>query len=144
MLTVSCISHIALRVKDIERSLDFYVRKLGFKEMFRLEREGKLWLMYIRVTDSQYLELFPEGQGERPAAPDAIGYNHMCLEVPDIGASVKELEVLGIPLTRPKIKAADGNWQTWIEDPDGHRIELMQIAEDGMQMDAIRRLRQPA
>jgi len=144
MLTVSCISHVALRVKDIGRSLDFYVGKLGFKEMFRLERDGKLWLMYIRVTDTQYLELFPEGQGERPAAPTAIGYNHICLAVPDMEQSVKQLEALGIPLTRPKIKAADGNWQTWIEDPDGHRIELMQIAKDGMQVEAIRRMRQSA
>jgi lactoylglutathione lyase len=144
MLTVSAISHVALRVKNIERSLDFYVAKLGFKEMFRLERDGKLWLMYIRVTDTQYLELFPEGKGEHPAAPDAVGYNHICLEVPDIEQSVQELAALGIPLTRPKIKAADGNWQTWIEDPDGHRIELMQLSKDGMQIEAIRRISQPA
>ena len=68
----------------------------------------------------------------------------MCLEVPDIERTVRELEALGIPLTRPKIKAIDGNWQTWIEDPDGHRIELMQMAEDGMQLDAIRRMRETA
>ena len=144
MLTVSCITHIAIRVKDMDRSLAFYVGKLGFKEMLRLEREGKLWLLYLRVTDTQYLEIFPDGEGERAPEREAVGYNHMCFEVPDIEQTARELETLGIPLARPKIKAIDGNWQTWIEDPDGHRIELMQLARDGMQIEAIRRIRQPA
>jgi lactoylglutathione lyase len=144
MLTVSCVTHVAIRVKDIDRTLDFYVGKLGFKEMFRLEREGKLWLMYLRITDTQYLEVFPEGQGDRAPEREVVGYNHMCLEVPDIEQTVRELEALGIPLIRPKIKAIDGNWQTWIEDPDGHRIELMQMAKDGMQLEAIRRMREIA
>ena len=52
---------------------------------------------------------------------------------------MRELEVAGIALIRPKIKALDGNWQTWIADPDGHRIELMQMAPDGMQAQAIAR-----
>ena len=144
MLTVSCITHIAIRVKDVARSLEFYVDRLGFKEMLRLERDGKLWLLYLRITDTQYLEIFPDGEGERAAEREAVGYNHMCFEVPDIEQTVHELEAMGIPLTRPKILAADGNWQTWIEDPDGHRIELMQMAEDGLQLKAIRRMRSAA
>src|SRR5262245_16708342 len=144
MLTVSCITHIAIRVKDIGRSLNFYVNKLGFAEMLRLERDGKLWLLYLRVTDTQYPEVFPDGEGDRAAEREAVGYNHMCFEVPDIEQTVRELEALGIPLIRPKIKAADGNWQTWIEDPDGHRIELMQMAEDSLQLKAIRRMHEAA
>jgi lactoylglutathione lyase len=144
MLTVSCITHIAIRVKDVARSLDFYVGKLGFKEMLRLERDGKLWLLYLRITDTQYLEVFPDGEGERAAEREAVGYNHMCFEVPDIEQTVRELEALGIPLARPKILAADGNWQTWIEDPDGHRIELMQMAGDSLQLKAIRRMHEAA
>jgi lactoylglutathione lyase len=137
MLTVSSIGHVAIRVKDIDRALDFYVNKLGFAEMLRLERDGKLWLIYLRITDEQYLEVFPEGEGDRAAEREAVGYNHMCVTVPDIEQSVRELEALGIPLIRPKILAIDGNWQTWIEDPDGHRIELMQMMDDSLQLKAI-------
>lgn len=144
MLTVSCITHVAIRVKDVDRSLAFYVGKLGFKEMLRLERDGKLWLLYLRITDTQYLEVFPDGEGERAAEREAVGYNHMCFEVPDIEQTVRELETLGIPLARPKIKAADGNWQTWIEDPDGHRIELMQMDPESLQLEAIRKMRAAA
>ena len=28
----------------------------------------------------------------------------------------------GVPLSRPKKVAADGNAQAWVEDPDGHLI----------------------
>lgn len=141
MLTVSSIAHVAIRVKDIDRSLDFYVGKLGFREMMRLDRDGRLWLVYLRITDDQYLEIFPEGEGEAVPGPAALGYNHMCLQVPDIERTVLELQAAGIPLSRPKIKAIDGNWQTWIDDPDGHRIELMQMEEDSLQLAAIRRMR---
>jgi lactoylglutathione lyase len=144
MLTVSSMAHVAIKVKNIDRSLDFYINRLGFAEMLRLERDGRLWLIYLRITDSQYLEIFPEGEGERAAEREAVGYNHMCLEVPDIEATMRELEAIGVATIRPKIKAADGNWQTWIEDPDGHRIELMQMDADSLQLKAIERMRAAA
>ena len=114
---------------------------LGFTEMLRLDREGRLWLVYLRITDDQYLEVFPEGEGERASEREAVGYNHMCLQVPDIEQTVRELNEAGVEMIRPKVQGADGNWQTWIEDPDGHRIELMQMAADSMQAQAIARLK---
>jgi lactoylglutathione lyase len=141
MLTVSAITHVAIRVQDIDRTLDFYINKLGFSELLRLDRDGRLWLVYLRITDDQYLEVFPEGRGGDAPGAETVGYNHMCLSVPSIDQTVRELEAAEIPLFRPKVQGADGNWQTWIVDPDGHRIELMEMASDGMQAKAIARLR---
>jgi lactoylglutathione lyase len=140
MLTVSSIAHVAIRVKDVPRTLDFYVGKLGMREMMRLDREGSLWLLYLRITDTQFLEVFPDGVGERAAEREAVGYNHVCLEVADIDVAARELEAIGVPLIRGKQMGADGNWQAWIEDPDGHRIELMQMMPDGLQVRAIARM----
>jgi lactoylglutathione lyase len=140
MLTVSSIAHVAIRVKDVPRTLDFYVGKLGMREMMRLDREGSLWLLYLRITDTQFLEVFPDGVGERAAEREAVGYNHVCLEVADIDVAARELEAAGVPLIRGKQMGADGNWQAWIEDPDGHRIELMQMMPDGLQVRAIARM----
>src|SRR3712207_2744851 len=140
MLTVSSIAHVAIRVKDATRTLDFYTNKLGFSEMMRLDRDGRLWLVYLRITDDQFLEVFPEGEGERAAEREAVGYNHMCLEVSDIDVALRELDAAGVPLIRDKQMGADGNWQAWIEDPDGHRIELMQMMPDSLQAKAIARM----
>jgi lactoylglutathione lyase len=140
MLTVSSIAHVAIRVKDVDRSLDFYVGKLGMREMMRLDRDGRLWLLYLRITDTQFLEVFPEGVGERAAEREAVGFNHICLEVGDIDAALRELQTAGVALIRDKQMGADGNWQAWIEDPDGHRIELMQMMPDSLQAKALARM----
>ncbi|MET0744565.1 MAG: VOC family protein [Microvirga sp.] len=137
MLTVSSIAHIAIRVKDVPRTLDFYVGQLGMREMMRLDRDGRLWLLYLRVTDNQFLEVFSEGVGERAAERDAVGYNHLCLEIPDIDVALRELADAGVPIAREKQMGQDGNWQAWIEDPDGHRIELMQMMPDSLQARAL-------
>ena len=141
MKSITGIGHVAIRVKDIGRTLDFYVGKLGFSEMMRLDRDGRLWLLYLRITDDQYLEIFPEAVGDQAPPREANGLNHLCLTVDSIDAALAELERADIPLASPKKLGADGNMQAWIEDPDGNRIELMQMAPDSLQARAIERMR---
>lgn len=60
----------ALKVADVARSLEFYRERLGFAEMMRLNNDdGSLWLVYLRITDTQ-LELFPGGQGSRASGSE--------------------------------------------------------------------------
>lgn len=141
MKNIVGIGHIAIRVKDIDKTLAFYRDKLGFKEMFRIERDGRLWLMYLRVTDTQYIELFPDAVGDRAPSREAVGLNHICLEVDSIDRVLADLAKAGIPLTRDKQMGADGNLQAWIEDPDGNRIELMEMGAGNMQSDGLKRIR---
>ena len=141
------IAHVALKVRDLDKSLDFYVNKLGFAEMLRLPKpDGSpgVWLVYLRITDDQYLELFPDGQGDRAPDRDATAINHVCLGVADLDATLAQLERVGIPLSAQKKMAADLNWQAWIEDPDGNRIELMQMMPDCLQLAAIAGLKAKA
>lgn len=139
------LTHVAIKVADLDRTLDFYVNKLGFAEMLRLHKDdGDVWLVYLRITDDQFLEVFPGAEGDRAPGWNANGMNHLCLAIDDINALVAELEAAGIPLLLPLKRALDGNWQAWIEDPDGNRIELMQMDPDSLQLKAIERLRSEA
>lgn len=140
-MNIRGISHMAMRTKDIEASLDFYARGLGLREMFRLHRDGTLWLVYLCINDTTYLELFPDGEGERAPGKMEVGYNHLCLEVDNIEHTIAHLEGEGVPLTSPLQTGDDGNRQAWVEDPDGHRIEFMEMALDSLQYQAIVRLR---
>ncbi len=66
---IKSIAHLALRVSDLDRSLAFYRDTLGFREMLRLHEEnGDPWLVCLRISDTQSIELFPSGSGDR--APD--------------------------------------------------------------------------
>jgi lactoylglutathione lyase len=138
------LGHVAIRVSDVDRTLAFYTGKLGFQEMLRLHRDdGRLWLLYLRITDDQYLEIFPEAVGARAPGQESNGLNHICLTVADLDDVVRQLDERGVALSRPLKLGADGNRQAWIEDPDGNRIELMEMAADGLQAKAIARLRRP-
>src|SRR5215204_5798857 len=138
MKGITAIGHVAIRVKDVGRTLDFYVNKLDFPEMMRLHfPDGRLMLVYLRITDVQYLEVFPDAEGERAPPREANGLNHFCLEVDDLDQVVDELGRRGVALSREKKIGLDGNPQAWIEDPDGNRIEFMQMAKDSMQAEAV-------
>ena len=139
---ITGIGHAAYRVRDVEASLDFYCNKLGRQEMFRFNRDsGELWLIYVRVTDTTFIELFPNGNDEVALTPTTRGYTHLCLNVDDMGRTLKELASRGLEITGEPKRGRDGNIQYWIADPDGNRIELMQMMPDSMQAAALATLK---
>ena len=137
-------AHWALKVFDMERSLAFYRDRLGFSEMMRLHHDdGSLFLVYLRVTDTQYLELFPRGSGRQAPDDNTTAIHHVCLEVESVDATAEALRDAGVTLWRQPKLGLDGNRQAWIQDPDGNRIEFMQMLPGNMQEAAIRRLGSP-
>lgn len=135
------LAHVALRAKNLDRTLDFYINKMGFQEIMRLNwKDGSLWLVYLRVTDTQYIELFPDGVGDRAADKEVTGFNHYCLQVEGIEDVVGDLARRGVTITRELREGPDGNRQAWIEDPDGVRIELMEMKRDCVQFEAVKRV----
>jgi lactoylglutathione lyase len=138
---IKAIAHWALKVADLERSLAFYRDTLQFTEMMRLHKDnGDVWLVYLRITDTQFVELFPGGVGTHAPAFDMTAMNHICLQVESVDAAADALRNLGVRLTTEPKLGADGNCQAWFEDPDGNRIELMQMLAGNMQEEAIKRL----
>ena len=144
MAAFSSLGHIAFKVNDLERSLDFYSR-LGFPEFLRLKQEdGRTWIAYLRITDDLFLELFPGGNGEAAAGPERTGVNHLCLTTEDIEATAAHLQAVGIEASSPLVPdriGVDGNRGMWITDPDGNRIEIMEMAPECVQYQAIAALR---
>jgi lactoylglutathione lyase len=132
---ITGIGHVALRVTDLERALDFYCDKLGFREAFRLDREGEPspWIVYLQIGHGQFLELFPGAREIGPQPGAAAGYNHFCLLVDDVHATLRQLAERGLAITEAPRQGVDHNWQYWLTDPDGNRIELMQIMGDSPQ-----------
>ncbi|HEX4215277.1 MAG TPA: VOC family protein [Candidatus Dormibacteraeota bacterium] len=138
---ITAIGHVAFRISDLDRSLDFYCGRLGFEEAFRLERDGEVspWIVYLQLAPGQFIELFPGGEGtEAPARSRRTGYNHFCLVVDDLPATLAELRSRGLAVEGEPKQGMDGNWQYWIDDPDGNAVELMQIAAGSPQAKAER------
>lgn len=117
------IAHLAFNVKDMEKSLHFYCDILGFTEAFEiLDDYNNPWIKYIKVSHNQFIELFYDGKENPPAS-----FSHLCLEVTDMDEVVRDIiKQGGLMDSMPSI-GKDKNIQAWIVDPDGNRIELMQL-----------------
>jgi lactoylglutathione lyase len=126
---ITSIAHIAITVKDMEKSLDFYTRALGFKKAFEIPdpKTGGPWINYLHIGGGQFIELFYDGRKDNPWSEELRGFNHICLRVDDIHAVAEELKKAGVEITDGPKRGVDHNWQAWIMDPDGVRVELMQI-----------------
>ena len=135
------LGHINFKTRDLEKSIAFY-RQLGFEPFLELTDEAhKPWIVYLRFDDMLYLELTGGGPAGQPSpGPEVTGFNQLCITVDNIEAAAKELEALGFPLMHPLStkKGLDNNRGAWVADPDGNRIELMQMSPDCVQYDAIK------
>jgi len=128
------IAHTAFVVKDMEKSLHFYCNVLGFKRHFNLDLEGKPWIVYLKISDNQFLELFYGGETNNEVSMNTVGYNHLCLEVDDIHEIANYLKKNGLTLDVEPKQGLDLNYQCWVRDPDGNRIEFMQYHPDCPQL----------
>lgn len=125
------IAHNAYVVSDMEASFDFYINKLGFTHAFSLAhpKTGKPWIEYLKVADGQFIELFYPEEG----VPAGGSYLHLCLETPDCVATVNELRARGTVIDVEPNQGSDFNIQAWVHDPDGNKIEIMQISPESPQ-----------
>ncbi|MHB1000942.1 MAG: VOC family protein [Armatimonadota bacterium] len=128
------LTHIALRVTDIKRSIDFYLRIPGITESFTLKADdGSIILVYLKVADRQFVELFPGADGQH-VPPVNSGCVHFCLEVDDIHEMHKSVIANGLTPNGEPFLAIDNTWQFWVSDPDGNPIEFHQFSPESMQL----------
>ncbi len=134
------LGHAAFNVKDMEKSVAFYENALGFRKAFEINRPetGEPWIVYIYAGGGQFVELFYGGVDEIPYRDANIGFSHLCVAVDDIQEAWKRVTEAGAPQDDAPKQGADFNWQCWTHDPDGVRIELMQISEESPQKKFIR------
>jgi len=124
------ILHTMLRVRNLQRSLDFYIGALGMKLLRRQDYpSGRFTLAFVGYGDegnSTVLELTHNWD-----SPDGyeIGtaYGHIAIAVQDIYATCTELAEFGVKITRaPGPMKFSPTVIAFIEDPDSYKIELIQ------------------
>lgn len=140
------LGHVAFKCHDLKESERFYSDILGFKRAFSLTYgdqspdtkfpKDREWIVYLKISDSLYLELFDPENADKSAVPDwdTFNYQHLALIVEDIHEACRELKEKGVPIDSEPSLGIDNTWQMWSHDPDGNKIEFMQYTEQSYQV----------
>jgi len=122
--------HTMIRVKDLDKSLDFYTRHLGMKVLRKNDYpEGKFTLAFVgygEESEQTVVELTHNWDQEEPYDL-GNGFGHLALGVSDIYGTCEALEKEGVNIPRPPGPMKHGSTViAFIEDPDGYKIELIE------------------
>ena len=123
------IDHVVLRVRDLERSLDFYARVLGVKEERRVEDAG---LVQLRAGE-QLIDLVPVdgplGRAGGPAPADqGRNVDHFALRIEPFDESALRAHLQSCGVEPGEIATRYGaegfGPSMYVRDPDGNVVEL--------------------
>ncbi len=122
--------HTMVRVKDLDKSVDFYSRLLGMKQLRRNEVPGgRYTLAFVGFEGNPgqaEIELTYNWDQEEPYDV-GNGFGHFAVGVPDVAAACEEVTAGGGKVTRPAGPVKHGTTIiAFVEDPDGYKIELIQ------------------
>lgn len=144
-------NHSMLRIKDPQRSLDFYTRIMGMRLLRKLDFPEMKFSLYFLARPSE--ETPPEDAGERMTwtfsqrgilelthnwgteddpefayhngNEDPRGFGHICFAVPDLDAAVRWFDENGVEYVK---RPEDGKMKdvAFIKDPDNYWIEIVE------------------
>ncbi len=125
--------HVALAVRDMDESVQWYQDKLGFELIKRYEKRGSE-IAHLSLGDTR-IELFNYGE-ETKSLPEyrkgletdlkTIGTKHLCIEVENLDACCRELKQRGVELATEIETAGFGGEFVFFRDCNGILIELYQ------------------
>jgi glyoxylase I family protein len=118
---------VRYQVKDVQRSIEFYTKMLGFN----LDRQNLPAFGQVSIGNLILILSGPGASGSRPM-PDGRqqepgGWNRVVLHVQDLPARLGDLKKQGVHL-RNEMEVGPGGRQIQVEDPDGNPIELFEPA----------------
>jgi catechol 2,3-dioxygenase-like lactoylglutathione lyase family enzyme len=127
--TVQHIDHIVLRVKDLQRSIEFYGQVFGADVVKRNEPLG---LVHLRAGTSMIDLVDLQGElgrkGGGAAGTERRNVDHFCLRIEpfDEEALIQHLQGFGLNVDKAATRfGAEGNGLSlYCFDPDGNQVEL--------------------
>jgi catechol 2,3-dioxygenase-like lactoylglutathione lyase family enzyme len=119
--------HLGLRVTDLERSLAFYTA-VGYATIGGVPETEFGSLTMLQLPDDPFASLELVHDSARPVE-DIGAVNHLVVQVDDLGATIADLANRGV-VAEPPTEPGPGMRTSWLTDPDGYRIELVQWPPD--------------
>jgi catechol 2,3-dioxygenase-like lactoylglutathione lyase family enzyme len=141
---VAQIHHVGLTVGELNRSVAFYTRHFGLREVARNELRGRMISAQVdldaAVIDvallagtNLLLELLcyrsPRGRPYEGRVCDP-GAAHVCMVVDDLDAACELMRAQGVVLHARPARLGTGTKMVYVRDPDGIMVEMIQPSDD--------------
>ena len=118
--------HTMIRVKDIEKSLDFYGNVLGLKQV-RTKRLEDCMLYFLEDENGAQIELTFNDETPENGYSQGSAFGHLAFAVDSFEEFSDRLEKFGyIYLYEPFDLDGKGSIIAFVNDPDGNEVELVQ------------------
>jgi catechol 2,3-dioxygenase-like lactoylglutathione lyase family enzyme len=123
-IQVKSLDHVTIVIRDPEATRRFYVDALGMREVARpgFNFTGQ-WFQAGPTQIHTILEYDGSGRAGEGAGNNSRGH-HFAFAVDDAEACYRRLNELGIAAISPPKHRPDGAVQVFVQDPDGHLVEL--------------------
>ena len=118
--------HTMIRVQNLDTALDFFINKLGMKEVRRKEvPEGEFTLIFLAADENDPPLELTYNWGKNEPYSSGENFGHVAYEVNNIYDYCEKLKNNGVSILRPP---RDGK-MAFISSPDQISIELLQQGE---------------
>ena len=118
--------HVGLRVSELERSLAFYTA-VGYAVVGTVQGTAYGSLTMLQLPDDDFVTIELVHDPAKGAVDLGTGINHLVIQVESLDATLADLAAKGVVAEPPALPdGVDGPRTSWITDPDGYRIELVQ------------------
>jgi lactoylglutathione lyase len=118
--------HPAYRIADLATSLSFYTA-LGYRVVGRVDIGDGASLTMLKFPSEEVVTLELVHRPADGPVDNGSGFSHLAVQVDNLNATFDALSQAGLspgPVERPG--GLDGPQTSWLTDPDGYRIELVE------------------
>jgi lactoylglutathione lyase len=118
--------HVGLRVTDRERSVAFY-EAVGYEVIGSVPETGIGHLTMLKLPGDDFVTVELVHDPTAGAVELGTGLSHLVVQVESLDDTIARLARSGIEAEEPASPDGSDDFRTtWITDPDGRRIELVQ------------------
>jgi glyoxylase I family protein len=121
------IHHIAISVKNLEKSEKFYTENFGFREIERFTKQGWDGEAVVLQLEDTRLEIFGFNDFIENKADfkdlRTTGINHFGIQVESVQEKYRAFKNKGIDIDEP-VAGKTCAWFCFLRDPDGISVEL--------------------
>ena len=119
--------HSMIRVKDIEKSLDFYTKVLDM-ELDSKRRLDDCWLYFLSDKEKTcQIELTYNDETPENGYKIGTGFGHFAFGIHSFDEFTQKLTSLGYEYLYPPFDLnGKGSMIAFIQDPDGYEIEIIE------------------